>query len=81
MRHSNKSNKPHSSQKSGGQKKRNFRNFHDRKPAPRQNLQAGDSFIFQDSFRPRKSFPFLTPGQALAKHIHIPEKKVRPLEK
>lgn len=62
-------------------KKPKFRNFYDKWSAKTQNLQPWDSFVFEDSFRPRKSFPFSTPVQALAKHIHIPEKKVKPLKK
>lgn len=58
-----------------------FRNFFDSWKALKTNIRPGDSFVYEDSFRPKKSFPFLTPTQALKKHLHIPEEKAKPIEK
>ena len=44
-------------------------------------MKPGEAFIYEDSFRPKKSFPFLTPNQALKKYLHIPEERAKPLEK
>lgn len=61
--------------------KKNFRNFFHSGKKLNTNLKPGDSFIYEDSFRPRKSFPFLTPQQALKKHLHSHEERVKPLKK
>jgi hypothetical protein len=45
------------------------------------HVRPGESFIYEDSFRPKKSFPFFTPTQALKKYLHIPEERSKPLEK
>lgn len=37
--------------------------------------------MYEDSFRPRRSYPFLTPNQALKKYLHIPEERSKPLQK
>lgn len=63
------------------EKKPGFRSFFDSGKNINPNLRPGDSFLFEDSFRPKRSFPFLTPQQALKKHLHIPEERVKPLEK
>ena len=69
------------SQKNG--EKKNFRNFFNsgKKLHTNSHLKPGDSFVFEDSFRPRKSFPFLTPTQALKKFLHPVEERAKPLEK
>ncbi len=64
-----------------GDRKPGFRNFFDSGKTIKTNLRPGDSFIFEDSFRPKRSFPFLTPNQALKKFLHIPEEKAKPLAK
>lgn len=63
--------------------KKNFRNFFNsgKKIQTNANLKPGDSFVFEDSFRPRKSYPFLTPQQALKKFLHQPEERAKPLQK
>jgi ribonuclease J len=58
-----------------------FRSFFDSGKNIATNVKPGESFIFEDSFRPKKSFPFLTPNQALKKYLHIPEERAKPLEK
>lgn len=63
------------------EKKPGFRNFFDSGKTLKTNLRPGDSFIYEDSFRPKRSFPFLTPNQALKKFLHIPEERAKPLEK
>ena len=63
------------------EKKREFRNFFDSGKKLSTNVKPGESFIFEDSFRPKKSFPFLTPTQALKKYLHIPEERAKPIEK
>lgn len=63
------------------EKKPGFRNFFDSGKKLSTNVKPGESFIFEDSFRPKKSFPFLTPTQALKKYLHIPEERAKPLEK
>jgi hypothetical protein len=44
----------------------------------RTRLTPGDPFIFQDSFRPKKSFPFFTPSQALKKFLGLHEERAKP---
>ncbi len=61
-------------------KKWTFRNFFDSSKKIG-NPKPGEAFLFEDSFRPKRSFPFLTPVQALKKFLHIPEEKVRSLAK
>ncbi len=63
--------------------KKNFRNFFNsgKKIQANSHLRPGDSFIFEDSFRPRRSFPFLTPQQALKKFLHPREERAKPLQK
>lgn len=61
--------------------KRWFRNFFHSWKKIATNLRPWDSFIYEDSFRPRKSFPFLTPQQALKKHLGWHEERVRHLKK
>jgi ribonuclease J len=63
------------------QKSPSFRSFFDSGKALKTNLRPWDSFTYEDSFRPKRSFPFLTPAQALKKHLHIPEEKAKHLEK
>ena len=62
-------------------KKPGFRSFFDSGKKLATNVKPGESFIFEDSFRPKKSFPFLTPVQAVKKFLHIPEERAKPLEK
>lgn len=62
-------------------KKPAFRTFFDSGKKMSANIKPGESFIYEDSFRPKRSFPFLTPQQALKKHLHIPEERAKPLEK
>lgn len=57
------------------------RNFFDSGKKFQSNLRPGDSFIFEDSFRPKRSYPFLTPVQALRKFLGEKEEKVKPLQK
>lgn len=57
------------------------RNFFDSWKKMQSNLRPGDSFLFEDSFRPKRSYPFLTPAQALKKFLWLTEEKVKPLEK
>lgn len=64
----------------GGDKK-NFRNFFQSGKKLNASLRPGDSFVYDDGFRPRRSFPFLTPQQALKKHLHEHEERVKPLQK
>lgn len=45
------------------------------------HIRPGEPFLYEDSFKPKKSFPFLTPNQALKKHLHIPEERTKPIEK
>lgn len=45
------------------------------------SIRPGEPFLYEDSFKPKKSFPFLTPVQALRKFLHIPEERVKPLNK
>lgn len=61
--------------------KKNFRNFFASGKKINTNLKPGDSFLFEDSFRPRRSFPFATPQQALKKFLGGAEERVKPLEK
>lgn len=68
-------------EKPSGEKKGTFRNFFDSGKKMSDHVRPGESFLFEDSFRPKKSFPFLTPTQALKKHLHIPEERSKPLEK
>ncbi len=75
-RHLNSPNKPPHPDKKPG-----FRSFFDSGKKLATNVKPGESFIFEDSFRPKKSFPFLTPTQALKKFLHIPEERAKPLEK
>lgn len=75
-RHQNNTGKTANSEKKPG-----FRNFFDSGKKLSTNVKPGESFIFEDSFRPKKSFPFLTPTQALKKYLHIPEERAKPLEK
>ena len=70
----------HSSKSQNGEKK-TFRNFFQSGKKLSTNLKPGDSFIYEDSFRPRKTYPFLTPQQALKKHLHSHEERVKHLKK
>lgn len=63
------------------EKKTGFRSFFDSGKNLNPNLRPGDSFIFEDSFRPKRSYPFLTPQQALKKYLHTPEERSKPIEK
>jgi hypothetical protein len=45
------------------------RNFFDSGKKLHSNLRPGDSFLFEDSFRAKRSYPFLTPVQALRKFL------------
>jgi hypothetical protein len=45
------------------------------------HIRPGEPFLYEDSFKPKKSFPFLTPVQALRKFLHVPEERVKHLEK
>jgi ribonuclease J len=63
------------------EKKGGFRNFFDSGKKMTDHIRPGEPFLFEDSFKPKKSFPFLTPTQALKKHLHLPEERAKPLEK
>lgn len=69
-----------SKSETGGEKK-TFRNFFSSGKKLELNIKPGDPFVYEDSFRPRRSFPFLTPNQALKKYLHIPEERAKPLQK
>ncbi len=43
------------------------------------NLRPGDAFLFEDSFKPKRSYPFFTPAQALKKFLGQTEEKVKPI--
>lgn len=62
-------------------KKTWFRNFFDSGKKMTTHIRPGEPFLYEDSFKPKKSFPFLTPVQALRKFLHIPEERVKHLEK
>ena len=57
------------------------RNFFDSGKKFQSNLRPWDSFLFEDSFRPKRSYPFLTPTQALKKFLGEKEERVKPLSK
>jgi ribonuclease J len=57
------------------------RNFFDSGKKFQSNLRPWDSFLFEDSFRPKRSYPFLTPTQALKKFLWEKEERVKPLTK
>lgn len=78
-RHKNNNSKNDKTENSG--EKKNFRNFFNSGKKLNISLKPGDPFMFEDSFRPRKSFPFLTPQQALKKHLHVHEDRVKHIEK
>lgn len=83
-RHSPRDNRQatrHTEAKTESREKKPFRNFFQSGKKINANLRPGDSFVFEDSFRPRKSFPFLTPKQALRKHLHQHEERVKPIPK
>lgn len=73
-------------QKQNFQKDRKFatsgpRNFFNSGKKIAEHIRPGDAFIFEDSFRPKKSFPFLTPNQALKKYLGLTEERPHHLEK
>ncbi len=45
------------------------RSFFDSGKKIQSNLRPGDSFLFEDSYKPKRSYPFLTPTQALKKYL------------
>ena len=55
------------------------RNFFDSWKKMQSNLRPGDAFLFEDSFKPKRSYPFFTPAQALKKFLGQTEEKVKPL--
>jgi len=57
------------------------RNFFDSGKKLQSNLRPGDSFLFEDSYKAKRSYPFLTPVQALKKFLGQHEDKVKPLGK
>ncbi len=57
------------------------RNFFDSGKKMQSNLRPGDPFLFEDSYRPKRSYPFLTPVQALKKFLGHHEDRVKPLAK
>lgn len=57
------------------------RNFFDSGKKFQSNLRPGDSFLFEDSYKAKRSYPFLTPVQALKKFLGQHEDKVKPLSK
>jgi ribonuclease J len=57
------------------------RNFFDSGKKMQSNLRPWDSFLFEDSFRPKRSYPFFTPQQALKKFLWETEERVKPLAK
>lgn len=63
------------------EERKNVRNFFQSGKKINTELKPGDSFMYDDGFRPRRSFPFLTPQQALKKHLHTHEERVKPLQK
>jgi Metallo-beta-lactamase superfamily len=85
MPNTNNNNKPRFPKRAGdkpqSERKPGFRNFFDSGKTIKANLRPGDSFIYEDSFRPKRSYPFLTPAQALKKYLHIPEERAKPLAK
>lgn len=57
------------------------RSFFDSGKKIQSNIRPGDSFIFEDSYKAKRSYPFLTPVQALKKFLGQHEEKVKPLQK
>ena len=57
------------------------RSFFDSGRKIQNNLRPGDSFLFEDSFKPKRSYPFFTPTQALKKYLAHPEERAKPLPK
>ncbi len=57
------------------------RGFFDSGRKIQNNLRPGDSFLFEDSFKPKRSYPFFTPTQALKKYLANPEERAKPLPK
>ena len=56
--------------------------FHDAQSrAIRDTIRPWEPFIVEETMRLKKSFPFLTPNQALKKYLALPEDRVKPLEK
>ncbi len=45
------------------------RSFFDGGKKIQSNLRPGDAFLYEDSFKPKRSYPFLTPTQALKKYL------------
>ncbi len=58
-----------------------LRSFFDSWRKIQNNLRPWDSFLFEDSFKPKRSYPFFTPVQALKKFLGNPEERVKPLAK
>lgn len=57
------------------------RSFFDSGKKFQSNLRPGDPFLYEDSFKPKRSYPFLTPSQALKKFLWEKEEKIKPLTK
>lgn len=56
--------------------------FHDRQGREiRETIRPWEPFLVDETMRLKKSFPFLTPNQALKKYLALPEDRVKPLEK
>lgn len=46
-----------------------------------ETIRPWEQFIVDETFRAKRSFPFLTPNQALKKHLALPEDRTKTLEK
>ena len=57
------------------------RSFFDSGKKIQSNLRPGDSFLFEDSYKPKRSYPFLTPTQALKKYLGQTEDRVKSLNR
>ncbi len=57
------------------------RSFFDGGKKIQSNLRPGDAFLYEDSFKPKRSYPFLTPTQALKKYLWEKEERTKPLGK
>lgn len=57
------------------------RSFFDGGKKIQSNLRPGDAFLYEDSFKPKRSYPFLTPAQALKKYLGEKEERLKPLSK
>ncbi len=73
--------KPNSRKNPGDKVRRPARSFFTKTQEKTTNAKPGEPFMFEDSFRPRRSFPFYTPKEAFHKHLDRKEEKVKPLKK